>query len=234
MKIQTTRTVDDIMDEDWRSRFLPEVAEEVELPPEGFEPELDSTGDGLPDPFETPIVTNDEAFDTVEDEETVAKLLEEESFRLGTESQLAVVLDNQQRLMMALDQMSSGFSSQLVILARRIDNFERVLDQSIGQPTMTNLMFDAPEVFDKVVTREEEPSDNEGTIEPAVEPRTPRADFEIPDEVEHLLNYSADFPVAAEVQAAFYMWKQKLSTFQEFVKVAGGPVAAKKARTHLE
>ena len=215
------------MDEDWRSRFLPGDLEEVELPPDGFEPELDSIGDGLPDPFETPIITNDEAFDNL-DEETVANLLEE-----GAESQLALVLDNQQRLMMAIDQMASGFSSQLVILARRIDNFERVLDQSIGQPTVTNLMFDAPEIFDKVVNREDN-FEHEETIEPAVEPRTPKADYEIPDEIEHLLNYSADFPVAVEVQSAFHMWKQKLSTFQEFVKVAGGPVAAKKARTHLE
>ena len=57
---------------------------------------------------------------------------------------------------------------------------------------------------------------------------------EIPDEIEHLLNYSADFPVSVEVQSAFHMWKQKHSSFQEFVKAAGGPVAAKTARSHLE
>ena len=53
-------------------------------------------------------------------------------------------------------------------------------------------------------------------------------------EVEHLLNYSSEFPVSVEVQAAFFMWKEKISTFQNFVKVAGGPVMAKKARGHLE
>ena len=145
---------------------------------------------------------------------------------------------------MAIDQMASGFSNQLVILARRIDNFERVLDQSIGQPTMTNLMFDAPEVFNKVVNQEDSvprrevaQDDTETEIEvaqPATEPRVPVQGFEIPDEVEHLLNYSADFPVSVEIQTAFHMWKAKLGTFNQFVKVAGGPVAAKKARTHLE
>ena len=141
---------------------------------------------------------------------------------------------------MAIDQMASGFSNQLVILARRIDNFERVLDQSLGQPTMTNLMFDAPEVFNKVVNRDAEDvvprreQEGEDEPKPATEPRTPVEGFEIPDEVEHLLNYSADFPVSVEIQTAFHMWKAKLGTFNQFVKVAGGPVAAKKARSHLE
>ena len=142
--------------------------------------------------------------------------------------------DNQQRMMMAIDQMASGFSNQLVILARRIDNFERILEQSQGQPPMTNLMYDAPEVFNKVVNREDEGAEEEVEETRAVEPRVPVEGFEIPDEVEHLLNFSADFPVSVEVQAAFYMWKEKIGTFNEFVKVAGGPVAAKQARSHLE
>ena len=233
MKIQTTRTVDEFMDEDWRSRFLPSDEEEVELPPEGFEPNIgDSMGDGLPDPFASDDDNTQESFDSgLEDIDEI-----EEPESLLEPGKIDAVLDNQQRLMMAIDQMSSGFSNQLVILARRIDNFERVLDQSIGQPTMTNLMFDAPEVFNKVVSRDDDSiprrdRDEEGK-EPeirATEPRTPVEGFEIPDEVEHLLNYSADFPVSVEIQAAFYMWKQKLSTFQDFVKVAGGPVLAKKA-----
>jgi len=230
VKIQTTRTVDDTMDEDWRSRFLPGEEEVVD---DGPLPIDEPSSDGLPESFETTIGTDAEEIDIV-DEKTVANLLEE-----GPESQLAVVLDNQQRLMMAIDQMASGFSNQLVILARRIDNFERVLDQSVGQPTMTNLMFDAPEVFDKIVNREEEEvqeddQEDDQDFQRASEPRVPVEGFEIPDEIEHLLNYSADFPVSVEVQSAYHMWKQKHSSFQEFVKAAGGPVAAKTARSHLE
>ena len=219
------------MADDWRNKFLPEsdkkeLNDVIDDTVSDLASELGTTEDEIL----TQLGAEDEVhLDTNDFEAVVANLLEE-----GAEAQLAVVGQNQQRIMEAIDNMAAGFSSQLVILARRIDNFERVLDQSIGQPTMTNLMFDAPEVFDKVVTREEEPSDNEGTIEPAVEPRTPRADFEIPDEVEHLLNYSSEFPVSVEVQAAFFMWKEKISTFQNFVKVAGGPVMAKKARGHLE
>ena len=250
MKIQTTRTGDDFMDEDWRSRFLPSDEEEVELPPEGFEPNIgDSMGDGLPDPFESDDDNTQEPSDEVaepdEDPDGTEFWLRRKGLHIDDVDpltlELSKIAENQQRIMMAIDQMSSGFSNQLVILARRIDNFERVLDQSIGQPTMTNLMFDAPEVFNKVVNREDDSiprrdRDEEGK-EPeirATEPRTPVEGFEIPDEVEHLLNYSADFPVSVEIQAAFYMWKQKLSSFQDFVKVAGGPVNAKKARSHLE
>ncbi len=219
MKIQTTRTVDDTMDEDWRSRFLP--GEEVVDEPLPIVNE--TVSDGLPDPV----------IDAVDDLE----FLEEPEIPLvADDTLLNSVIENQQRIMMAIDQMASGFSNQLVILARRIDNFERVLDQSVGQPTMTNLMFDAPEVFDKIVSREEEDDSDEEQeeLQRATEPRAPVEGFEIPDEIEHLLNYSADFPVSVEVQSAFHMWKQKHSSFQEFVKAAGGPVAAKTARSHLE
>lgn len=207
------------MDEDWRSRFLP--GEEVVDEPLPIVNE--TVSDGLPDPV----------IDAVDDLE----FLEEPEIPLDADNTLLnSVIENQQRIMMAIDQMASGFSNQLVILARRIDNFERVLDQSVGQPTMTNLMFDAPEVFDKIVNREEEDDSDEEQeeIQRATEPRAPVEGFEIPDEIEHLLNYSADFPVSVEVQSAFHMWKQKHSSFQEFVKAAGGPVAAKTARSHLE
>ena len=229
MKIQTTRTVDDTMDEDWRSRFLP-GEEVVDGEPSPIDEPL---SDGLPDPI------IDAVDDAVSDLAGELGTTEDEILtQLGADdSLLNSVIENQQRIMMAIDQMASGFSSQLVILARRIDNFERVLDQSVGQPTMTNLMFDAPEVFDKIVNREEEDeSDDEEQedLQRATEPRAPVEGFEIPDEVEHLLNYSADFPVSVEVQSAFHMWKQKHSSFQEFVKAAGGPVAAKTARSHLE
>ncbi len=220
------------MADDWRNKFLPEFDKK----------ELDDVIDDTVSDLASELGTEDKILSQfgveVPDvdvetrdyyESVVANLLEE-----GVEAQLAVVGQNQQRIMEAIDNMAAGFSSQLVILARRIDNFERVLDQSVGQPTMTNLMFDAPEVFNKVVTREVEEVEEVEDASPAVEPRTPVEGFEIPDEVEHLLNYSSEFPVSVEVQAAFFMWKEKISTFQNFVKVAGGPVMAKKAREHLE
>lgn len=216
------------MADDWRNKFLPEsdkkdLNDVIDDTVSDLASELGTTEDEIL----TQLGAEDEVhLDTNDFEAVVANLLEE-----GAEAQLAVVGQNQQRIMEAIDNMAAGFSSQLVILARRIDNFERVLDQSVGQPTMTNLMFDAPEVFNKVVTREVEEVEE---ASPAVEPRTPVEGFEIPDEVEHLLNYSSEFPVSVEVQAAFFMWKEKISTFQNFVKVAGGPVMAKKARGHLE
>lgn len=219
------------MADDWRNKFLPEFDKKelndvIDDKVSDLASELGTTEDEIL----TQLGAEDEAhLDTNDFEAVVANLLEE-----GAEAQLAVVGQNQQRIMEAIDNMAAGFSSQLVILARRIDNFERVLDQSVGQPTMTNLMFDAPEVFNKVVTREVEEVEEVEEASPAVEPRTPVEGFEIPDEVEHLLNYSSEFPVSVEVQAAFFMWKEKISTFQNFVKVAGGPVMAKKARGHLE
>ena len=45
---------------DWRKQFLPGESEPVE---EDESTETSELGDGLPDPFETPIITNDEAFD---------------------------------------------------------------------------------------------------------------------------------------------------------------------------
>ena len=219
------------MADDWRNKFLPEsdkkeLNDVIDDTVSDLASELGTTEDEIL----TQLGAEDEVhLDTNDFEAVVANLLEE-----GAEAQLAVVGQNQQRIMEAIDNMAAGFSSQLVILARRIDNFERVLDQSVGQPTMTNLMFDAPEVFNKVVTREVEEVEEVEEVSPAVEPRTPVEGFEIPDEVEHLLNYSSEFPVSVEVQAAFFMWKEKISTFQNFVKVAGGPVMAKKARGHLE
>lgn len=219
------------MADDWRNKFLPEsdnkeLNDVIDDTVSDLASELGTTEDEIL----TQLGAEDEVhLDTNDFEAVVANLLEE-----GAEAQLAVVGQNQQRIMEAIDNMAAGFSSQLVILARRIDNFERVLDQSVGQPTMTNLMFDAPEVFNKVVTREVEEVEEVEESSPAVEPRTPVEGFEIPDEVEHLLNYSSEFPVSVEVQAAFFMWKEKISTFQNFVKVAGGPVMAKKAREHLE
>ena len=210
---------------DWRKQFLPgEPVEEDEPVGEPYHV--------VGGPKEVTEMEEDEGLHIDDDPVTDSLQLE-----------LSQIAENQQRIMMAIDQMASGFSNQLVILARRIDNFERVLDQSIGQPTMTNLMFDAPEVFNKVVNQEdsvprrEEEGDegpNLAPPQPATEPRVPVEGFEIPDEVEHLLNYSADFPVSVEIQTAFHMWKAKLGTFNQFVKVAGGLVAAKKARSHLE
>ncbi len=222
-RLQTTRPLAIFVSEDWRSQYLPSnttAAEEMEDFPTS----------------NTPVVEK-EIFESVEeplDEKTVVNLLEE-----GPESQLSVVLDNQQRLMMAIDQMASGFSSQLQILARRIDNFERVLEQSQGQPTMTNLLFDAPEVFEKVVTREDDSSelmraDVMGNHVPAIQPKTPDLQFEIPDEVESLIDFDPHFPVSIETQVAFHMWKIKKSTWNEFVKVAGGPKKAKTARELIE
>ena len=207
---------------DWRKQFLPGEPEPIE------EEEVTETSE-LGNVWQEGITETDREGETHIDDDPVTDSLQLE---------LSQIAENQQRIMMAIDQMASGFSNQLVILARRIDNFERVLDQSIGQPTMTNLMFDAPEVFNKVVNRDVEDvvprREQEDEPKPATEPRVPVEGFEIPDEVEHLLNYSADFPVSVEIQTAFHMWKAKLSTFNQFVKVAGGPVAAKKARSHLE
>tara|TARA_B100001564_G_scaffold213797_1_gene179851 strand:- start:895 stop:1530 length:636 start_codon:yes stop_codon:yes gene_type:complete len=209
---------------DWRKQFLPGEAEPIE------EEEVTETSE-LGNVWQEGITETDIEGETHIDDDPEADYLQLE---------LSQIAENQQRIMMAIDQMASGFSNQLVILARRIDNFERVLDQSLGQPTMTNLMFDAPEVFNKVVNRDAEDvvprreQEREDEPKPATEPRTPVEGFEIPDEVEHLLNYSADFPVSVEIQTAFHMWKAKLGTFNQFVKVAGGPVAAKKARSHLE
>lgn len=218
------------MSEDWRSQYLPSnTAAQEEVP-------------SVSPPSDTPVIEQQipEVPEEPLDEKTVANLLEE-----GPESQLAVVLDNQQRLMMAIDQMASGFSSQLQILARRIDNFERILEQSQGQPTMTNLMFDAPEVFEKVLAREEEEDVEEdssellradvmGNYTPAVQPPTPDSDFEIPDEVSHLLEFDPTFPVSIEAQVSFFMWKEKKASWNDFVKAAGGPKKAKEARELLE
>ena len=209
------------MSEDWRSQYLPSnTAAQEEVP-------------SVSPPSDTPVI-----------EQQIPEALEE-PLEEGPDSQLAVVLENQQRLMMAVDQMASGFSSQLQILARRIDNFERILEQSQGQPTMTNLMFDAPEVFDKVVSREEDENVNEyddselradvaGEYEPAIQPPTPDSDFEIPDEVEHLLDFDPTFPVSIQAQAYFHMWKIKKASWNDFVKAAGGPKKAKEARELLE
>ena len=89
-RLQTTRPLAIFVSEDWRSQYLPSnttAAEEMEDFPTS----------------NTPVVEK-EIFESVEeplDEKTVANLLEE-----GPESQLSVVLDNQQRLMMAIDQMN--------------------------------------------------------------------------------------------------------------------------------
>ncbi len=213
------------MSEDWRSQYLPSnTAAQEEVP-------------SISSPSDTPVIEQQipEVPEEPLDEKTVANLLEE-----GPESQLAVVLENQQRLMMAVDQMASGFSSQLQILARRIDNFERILEQSQGQPTMTNLMFDAPEVFEKVVARDIDDSselmraDVMGNHVPAIPAKTPVADFEIPDEVEELIDFDPHFPVAIEAQVSFHMWKIKKASWNDFVKAAGGPKKAKEARELLE
>lgn len=241
MKVQTAEATHSIMTDDWRNNFLPPESIEVETAQAEFVPTEELQGDAYVARIREEELNNVASEDDIlaelgaEDREealerVVAKLLEE-----GPEAQLAVIGQNQQRIMEAIDNMASGFSSQLVILARRIDNFERVLDQAQGQPTMTNLMFDAPEVFNKVVNRDvEEKQDEPVELEKAIEPATPDPDFFIPDEIEGMLNFDATFPVSIEVQAAFWMWKEKLSSFQNFVKVAGGPVAAKKARGHLE
>lgn len=209
------------MSEDWRSQYLPSnTAAQEEVP-------------SVSPPSDTPVI-----------EQQAPEILEEPQEE-GPDLQLAVVLDNQQRLMMAIDQMASGFSSQLQILARRIDNFERILEQSQGQPTMTNLMFDAPEVFEKVLAREEEDDVEEdssellradvmGNYTPAVQPPTPDSDFEIPDEVSHLLEFDPTFPVSIEAQVSFFMWKEKKASWNDFVKAAGGPKKAKEARELLE
>jgi len=220
------------MDDDWKSQFLPEAG--------GFPVISDGMPElGVADVMEESVGILDES--DVDLEGAVANLLQE-----GPEAQLAVVLGNQQRIMEAVDTMAAGFSQQLVILARRIDNFERVLEQSLGQPTMTNLMFDAPEVFDKVVNRDDDLIDDD-EVHPvaaelrirldedrATEAKVPDPNFEVPSEVDHLLNFEPDFPVSIEVQVAFHMWKEKHATFQAFVKAAGGPVLAKRAREHLE
>ena len=220
-RVQTTRPLAIFVSEDWRSQYLPSnTAAQEEVP-------------SVSPPSDTPVI-----------EQQTPEILEEPQEE-GPDLQLAVVLDNQQRLMMAIDQMASGFSSQLQILARRIDNFERILEQSQGQPTMTNLMFDAPEVFEKVLAREEEEDVEEdssellradvmGNYTPAVHPPTPDSDFEIPDEVSHLLEFDPTFPVSIEAQVSFFMWKEKKASWNDFVKAAGGPKKAKEARELLE
>jgi|TARA_B100002052_G_scaffold295137_1_gene321063 hypothetical protein len=220
-RVQTTRPLAIFVSEDWRSQYLPSnTAAQEEVP-------------SVSPPSDTPVI-----------EQQTPEILEEPQEE-GPDLQLAVVLDNQQRLMMAIDQMASGFSSQLQILARRIDNFERILEQSQGQPTMTNLMFDAPEVFEKVLAREEEDDVEEdssellradvmGNYTPAVQPPTPDSDFEIPDEVSHLLEFDPTFPVSIEAQVSFFMWKEKKASWNDFVKAAGGPKKAKEARELLE
>lgn len=202
------------MDDDWKSQFMPEAEEEDH-----------ATSDGMPE-LSLADLEVEEAV------EAVTRPSQE-----GPEAQLAVVLGNQQRIMEAVDNMAAGFSQQLVILARRIDNFERILEQSLGQPTMTNLMFDAPEVFEKVINRDDTEEDEDEVLVDdgrATEAKVPAPSFQVPGEVDHLLNFDPDFPVSIEVQVAFHMWKEKHATFQAFVKAAGGPVLAKQAREHLE
>jgi hypothetical protein len=202
------------MDDDWKSQFMPEAEEDH------------ATSDGMP---ELSLADLEEV-----DLEGAVEAVLTRPPQEGPEAQLAVVLGNQQRIMEAVDNMAAGFSQQLVILARRIDNFERILEQSLGQPTMTNLMFDAPEVFEKVINRDD--TEDEVLVDDgrATEAKVPAPSFQVPDEVDHLLNFDPDFPVSIEVQVAFHMWKEKHATFQAFVKAAGGPVLAKQAREHLE
>jgi hypothetical protein len=199
--------------DDWREKFLPgtKKAQKDEI----REIVMHEEHDESPEPLE------------IEDS-LRADVMSGEEPAIG--EVLQTLGENQQRIMLAIDQMASGFSSQIMILARRIDNFESILEQSLGQPPMTNLLVDAPEVFNRVVQRE----DKEEEVQRVIEPTTPKPNWEVPDEVGHLLNFDATFPVTIEIQVAYHMWKEKLGTFQDFVKVAGGPVPAKEARNHLE
>jgi hypothetical protein len=204
--------------DDWREQFLPTPEE-----PEKVEEEVVVEDSLRADVMGEQEIQTTEGFPA----EAWNDFVEDSDKPQGS---IGDVVENQQRIMMAIDQMAAGFSNQIMILARRIDNFERILEQAQGQPPMTNLMFDAPEVFDKVVNRD---GDDSGPSR-AAEAKVPEPDLEVPSEVDHLINFQPDFPVSIKVQAAFYMWKEKHGTFQDFVKVAGGPVAAKEARNHLE
>ena len=210
---------------EWLDKFLP--GEEQVLIEEDEVAESIETGDGLPTP---------------ELSEEVPSVGYREEVILANQEQIA---QNQQRVMQAVDNLASSLATQMSALMTRVIGVERMIEQK-DDVQFTNLMFDAPEVFDEVMNRPDS-GDGEDILPPPPEAYeqleeviTPvPSDDEAKSEGVETDSTAVDSPssepeIPDNVREAFEKWQNREGKFQDFVKAAGGPVHASKFRQLLD
>ena len=114
--------------------------------------------------------------------------------------------DRMDRVLAGLVSLSDGISQQLMMIVRRIDDLERVLDQSINDVPVTNLMQDAPDVYERIMDDEDEEIEDED------------------GEEEH----------PGDVILAYESYLNEEIKWTDFVKVAGGVANAVQVRENYE
>ena len=211
---------------EWLDKFLPAGEEQV-LIEEVEVAESIETGDGLPTP---------------ELSEEVPSVGYREEVILANQEQIA---QNQQRVMQAVDNLASSLATQMSALMTRVIGVERMIEQK-DDVQFTNLMFDAPEVFDEVMNRPDS-EDGEDILPPPPEayeqleeviPPVP-SDDEAKSEGGEAGSTAAEPPssepeIPDDVREAFEKWQNREGKFQDFVKASGGPVHASKFRQLLD
>ena len=210
---------------EWLDKFLP--GEEQVLIEEDEVAESIETGDGLPTP---------------ELSEEVPSVGYREEVILANQEQIA---QNQQRVMQAVDNLASSLATQMSALMTRVIGVERMIEQK-DDVQFTNLMFDAPEVFDEVMNRPDSgdgedilppPPEAYEQLEEAISPVP--SDDEAKSEGVETDSTAVDSPssepeIPDNVREAFEKWQNREGKFQDFVKAAGGPVHASKFRQLLD
>ncbi len=235
---------------EWLDKFLP--GEEQVLIEEDEVAESIETGDGLPTPEPSEEAPGQEARPTSSPwqggtsyEEYVRienDLSRREEVILANQEQIA---QNQQRVMQAVDNLASSLATQMSALMTRVIGVERMIEQK-DDVQFTNLMFDAPEVFDEVMNRPDS-GDGEDILPPPPEAYeqleeviTPvPSDDEAKSEGVETDSTAVDPPssepeIPDNVREAFEKWQNREGKFQDFVKAAGGPVHASKFRQLLD